>query len=424
LVVGKSSIPPPRGWLFSVGLMPRSPVLRFINFFLGEHLMRTKSILAVSLFLFCLIPALSMAQTHTVTDLGSLAPSGINAWAQVVGVYKNNAAIWTRATGIRSLGLLSGGTFSSAAAINDLGVVTGVADGPSVVTWDAGSGNCSDLVQPFAWTKATGMRGLGAPPLLVQQFGGPPAACELYVYAEDINDRGTVVASNAEAASYKWGYIWTSKGFTTLDTDFETAANGINNVGQKVVGQTSDGLFLSELSHAAFWVNGVMTELGTLGGDATDLSYSSGANGVNDLDQIVGWSSITAADDSTSCWTFICPPFHAFLLKPGAAMQDLGTLPGDTSSVALKVNLFGQIIGTSGNTVVQQDGVPGGTIQVIGHPFTWSERSGMQDLNTLIRANSGWVLNSVSGINIWGQIVGSGTFNGEPHGFLLTPKEL
>ena len=92
--------------------------------------------------------------------------------------------------------------------------------------------------------------------------------------------------------------------------------------------------------------------------------------------------------------------------------------------MALKVNLFGQIIGTSGNTVVQQDGVPGGTIQVIGHPFTWSERSGMQDLNTLIRANSGWVLNSVSGINIWGQIVGSGTFNGEPHGFLLTPKEL
>jgi hypothetical protein len=45
----------------------------------------------------------------------------------------------------------------------------------------------------------------------------------------------------------------------------------------------------------------------------------------------------------------------------------------------------------------------------------------MQDLNTLIRSGSGWVLNSVSGINVWGQIVGSGTFNGETRGFLLTP---
>jgi hypothetical protein len=44
----------------------------------------------------------------------------------------------------------------------------------------------------------------------------------------------------------------------------------------------------------------------------------------------------------------------------------------------------------------------------------------MQDLNTLIPV-SDWVLNSVSDINVWGQIVGSGTLNGETHGFLLTP---
>jgi hypothetical protein len=45
----------------------------------------------------------------------------------------------------------------------------------------------------------------------------------------------------------------------------------------------------------------------------------------------------------------------------------------------------------------------------------------MEDINARIRAGSGWVLNSVSGINFWGQIVGSGTFNGQSHGFLLTP---
>jgi uncharacterized membrane protein len=103
-------------------------------------------------------------------------------------------------------------------------------------------------------------------------------------------------------------------------------------------------------------------------------------------------------------------------------MQDLGTLPGDTLSVAQKVNFFGQIIGSSGNTAVWQDGVAGEMIQVIGRPFIWSEHSTMKDLNALIPANSGWVLNSVADINIWGQIVGSETHNGQHHGFLLTPK--
>jgi hypothetical protein len=47
----------------------------------------------------------------------------------------------------------------------------------------------------------------------------------------------------------------------------------------------------------------------------------------------------------------------------------------------------------------------------------------MQDLNTLIRTNSGWVLTTATDINVWGQIVGNGTLNGEPHGFLLTPRD-
>jgi hypothetical protein len=47
----------------------------------------------------------------------------------------------------------------------------------------------------------------------------------------------------------------------------------------------------------------------------------------------------------------------------------------------------------------------------------------MQDLNTLIRPNSGWVLTAATDINVWGQIVGSGMLNGQAHGFLLTPKD-
>jgi hypothetical protein len=99
--------------------------------------------------------------------------------------------------------------------------------------------------------------------------------------------------------------------------------------------------------------------------------------------------------------------------------------------MATNINFFGQVIGNSGNTLAEQgwggnggSGFEGngGSVAVIGRPFVWSQCNGMQDLNTLIPGGSGWVLNSVSGINNWGQIVGTGTVNGQTRGFLLTPR--
>ena len=45
----------------------------------------------------------------------------------------------------------------------------------------------------------------------------------------------------------------------------------------------------------------------------------------------------------------------------------------------------------------------------------------MIGLNALISPTSGWVLNTAVGINNAGQIVGQGTFNGQPAGYILTP---
>ena len=116
---------------------------------------------------------------------------------------------------------------------------------------------------------------------------------------------------------------------------------------------------------------------------------------------------------------------HAVLWSKTGAISDLGTLPGDTLSMAAAINLFGKVVGTSGNAIVGQywspTGVGEGGVEVLGRPFIWSASKGMQDLNTLVPVG-GWVLNSVSDINVWGQIVGSGTLNGESHGFLLTPQ--
>jgi len=46
----------------------------------------------------------------------------------------------------------------------------------------------------------------------------------------------------------------------------------------------------------------------------------------------------------------------------------------------------------------------------------------MKDLNKLIPTGSGWVLQQAFGINNAGQIVGTGTHNGQSRGFLLSPK--
>jgi probable HAF family extracellular repeat protein len=241
--------------------------------------------------------------------------------------------------------------------------------------------------------------------------------CFFDYYATDINFHGEIVGTNRDFATYKWGFLWAgANGITLFPDAFQTAVNGINNVAQ-VVGQTGDVELFQE-SHAALWSAQGKMDLGTLGGDSSDWSYCSGANSINDLSGVVGWSTTVSEP------LFACPDLvgvHAFYWKAGAGMQDLGTLPGDTASVARKINFFGQVIGDSGNTVVWHDGDPSGWIEVTGRPFIWTQHGGMQDLNALIPANSGWVLNSVSGINVWGQIVGSGTRNGQPHGFLLTP---
>jgi len=157
-------------------------------------------------------------------------------------------------------------------------------------------------------------------------------------------------------------------------------AYGINEAGQ-VVGWATVGAQWPYNNHAFLYTGG-MQDLGTLG-----WAHSQ-AMALNDNGQMVGNLANASLDNA-----------HAFLAQ-GGGMQDLG----GSLSFAYDINNAGLIVGESG-----------------GRAMLW-ENGAMKDLNTLIPADSGWVLLNARGINDRGRIVGKGTFNGQTRPFLLKPR--
>lgn len=370
------------------------------------------------------VPA-AEAQGYKIIDLGPMTPVAINSEGAVAGNLNGRAVIWTAGTGVYDLGVLPGGTFSMAAGLNDLGVVAGTADGYATISGSAfGTTTCENLPQPFLWTPSKGFETAPSIPVAFPYLVVPCAQAD---YATGVNLSNQVVGSNADIETYKWGFVWGSSGLNPINGYYQTSANSISDFGL-VAGQISKNAQLYYNSHAAVWMNGVVTDIGTLTGIDATWATCSGASSANDIGQIVGWSNIAVGSQYSGCMDVIDSnlPVHAFVFQNGAGMQDLGALPGDSSSVALKINLFGQVIGSSGNSVTLNfDNSPYQyRIQVSGRPFVWNARSGMMDLNDLVGHDSKWILNSATDINNWGQIVGLGTYEGKEHGYLLTPRIL
>jgi probable HAF family extracellular repeat protein len=103
--------------------------------------------------------------------------------------------------------------------------------------------------------------------------------------------------------------------------------------------------------------------------------------------------------------------WHAVEWSAADKIEDLGTLPGGTYSIAFEINDSGEVVGY------------GNIADNAAHAMVWTSSGGMQDLNDLIPANSGWVLVNANAINASGQITGYGIKGGHNHGFLLTPAK-
>ncbi|MDD2903780.1 MAG: hypothetical protein PHU44_15245 [Syntrophales bacterium] len=261
--------------------------------------------------------------------------------------------------------------------------------------------SCLSLLLLMFWAA----KGLGAAAYRYQDLG--ILQDSYFSWAGGINDRGQVVGYSgtkcadgnyephavSTTAAGPMEDLGTLAGGQSIADGYLSGANGINNGGQAVgwsAAILADGTFAQ---HAFLWTAaGGLQDLGTLGGD------TAGATAINASGQVVGWSSTILPGGALAQ--------RAFLWTAGGDMQDLGTLGGDSWAYGLNSN--GQVVGAA--ATVSPDGT------LVEHAFVRTAGGGLQDLGTLGGGNS-----SAGAINDRGQIVGSAdTAAGQPHAFLRT----
>jgi probable HAF family extracellular repeat protein len=361
---------------------------------------------------------------------------------------------WMRGFGLATLVLLCLGTAAAQTSytvtdLNTLGGTFSLGTGVNLRGQVSGKANLlGDIdTHPFFWQNGV-MTDLGT-------FGGPNGEASYLNISSRLVGGADTTNPDASGADFCGdgtgmichGFIWMNGVMTGVGTlgGNNSFASGINTriqvVGRAELSSIDPTTGLLE-AHAFLWQNGAMTDLGTLGG------ANSFAVNINVRGQAIGFAEATFNVDSQLGFIPFRPAlweegvvsdlgtlggklgqaviinskgqvgggstlpgdahFHAFLWENGV-MQDLGTLPGDTDSAALGLNDEGQAVGYSCD------------INGNCRAFLWQHGT-MTDLNTLIPTGSGWQLAIALDINRYGQITGGGNApNGEFHGFLLTP---
>jgi probable HAF family extracellular repeat protein len=201
------------------------------------------------------------------------------------------------------------------------------------------------------------------------------------------------------------GVMWTRNGniidLGTLEGGNESFAAAVNNRGQ-VAGWAANTIpdsfsigcifvCFTTQTRAFVWRDGVVRDLGTLGGpDALTQA-------INERGQIIGISYISSIPNPDSG----IPTIDPFLWENGT-MVDIGSL-GGTFGGANFINNRGEVVGISN--------LPGDTTH---HPFLWS-RGILKDLGTL-----GGVSGEAYWINDSGDVVGRADLSGSSshHAFL------
>jgi probable HAF family extracellular repeat protein len=331
--------------------------------------------LALSILVVLSFAAFAAAQSYTVTDLGPGQAFAINGLGDVVvqPYPSGNSFVWSPGGKQLSLTPLTAGYPTTPYGINNQGLVVGVSlngQGFAAALWTNG------VPLDLGNLGVTGCAGTGI-----------NASAEVAGYCFLLNGR---------TEAFLWSKATGMQGLASLQGGGGSIAQAINRFGQ-VVGYAPN--LAHKTPYAFIWSKdtGMAKNLGKLPG--YDSSY---AFAINDLGQVAGWSDCLNCSLSK----------HATLWsKTKGSMLDLGVLPGASDSAALGINNVGQVVGGSFYSATNEY-----------HALVWSPSTGMLDLNNLIPANSGWLLQFANAINDKGQIVGQGTLNGQTEAFLLTPQ--
>lgn len=382
----------------------------------------------ISIMAGALLSTLAMAQPaprYTVTDLGLvggppgqpffITNDGLISEGVAVSDTALHAMLWFHGMkfDLTKTGGL-GGPSSVAFGVNERDQAVGEAEAPS--SDRNGEDFCGfgsqHVCEPFIW-----QNGFMAPlPALVTGANG---------VAEAINNRGQIVGTseNGEQDStcpsydptslqyqkYQFKPVMWQNGkvqeFPTVSVDPDGIIFAINDNGQAVgsTGECTSFVINGDLTylhglHAVLWdTDGSPHDLGNLGGVAGGGGNT--AFSINNRAQVVGHMGRANG------------PAHAYLWSKETGIQDLGTLPGDFTSVALSINDNGFVVGISLDANFN------------ARAFVRLGGGMLVDLNSLIPANSPLFLFDACSINARGEIIGIATDSSANfHGFLASPS--
>jgi probable HAF family extracellular repeat protein len=324
----------------------------------------------------------SMAQTYTITDLGTLPgntvseAAALNDAGEAAGISSNpgESAVAFSGGKVADIGRLVGDSVSFATAISASGEIAGY-----------------NIIQLHLKSEAHAFLYSNGKMTNINSASLFPSGTKAY----GVNDSGEVVGTGYLSASDFHAFLYSGGKMTDLGPSgaFQATAYAINNSGQ-VVGTYAMN---SGASGTFLYTDGMMTLLPAP--SSSSMGYGSA---INDRGEIAGY-------------LFVSPGYHAAKFSNGI-WTDLGTIPGADSNVALGINLSGQIVGTSIYPSTYKPFRAGKHV-----PFI-STASGLVDLNTLIPSDTGFILTDAVAINDSGQILCDATnASGNEHAVLLNP---
>ncbi len=380
------------------------------------------------------------------TDLtgGEFTPSPLNSRGQLAGVALDasnfaGSYLWSQGTLTQLPSLLHANNFgggSNATGINDAGLVVGISNFGVLSPF-----NHQPYVVAVTWTNGSVKH--------LPDLGGHGS------FANSVNNNGLVAGFAYNSTPDRYSYFGTQLHAATWQngtlqdlgtlggTDSEAWASNSNGevIGISFLNTPPLPPFYQPQDNAFLWSNGTMHDLGTLGGSfstptainssgqVTVLSFDANnqylrsfvwsAGNKTTLNSVAGNNvqaltlndagSIAGANSDAGDVNYL-----AALWQPSGSGRLLGTVAGDSGSLALGINSHGVVVGGSGT-------IPTTAASSYAHAFVW-QGGAIQDLNTLVPAGSSLTLNVAYAINESGVIAGLGTTStGDTHAFVLLP---